>query len=345
MSSRPLSGETPSREVQLFRARPGLERGVVPLQSADSRRRESRMNLRGEGLRRFWREWYAGDMDLAELYQYRIHAAWRIMREICWLRGLLQERKQPLSETGHVDPSPWVNGFNFFNRLSGVRAVDVLCTDHTLPLLPPDIPNDYLIGEGSIDSYQPREDPDLAAWCDLVKIVASRLNIDKTEHGRYGLAGLTDPNYARAAMVTLKELIDYENMLVRIAFDKIRDGGMREAEKWLMGDQQLETSETEVVLAMAREHAKRLAGLDDREGFKAMILARMEGELDRLAEAGDSGRGRAFVLKEMFRIAAHESSDHEEDDLDDMNDVVQATHKQVRADNRKKLLTEPELPE
>lgn len=334
MPNRPLSGERPSKAVQLFRTNPHIERGTPSLTSIDALRREAQRCARGAELERFWREWYADDMDLSELYPYRLHAAWRIVREMCWLRGLMQERKQPLADTGHVDPSPWEQGFNFFNRLSGVRVVDVICTDHTLPILPPDVPDTHLLPEvgRASDDYEPGEDADLVAWCNLVKFIAQRLNIDRTEYGRYGLAGLTDPHFARAAMPSPDELVKYERLLVREVFDLIRDGGMREAERWLMEKQQLEDHEVNAMLDMARSHAKRLAGLDDMDAFKAMLIARMEGELDRLAEAGDSGRGRAFVMKEIWKIAAHTGREPEEEDLDEMNDVVRQTARTKKPD-------------
>lgn len=284
--------------------------------------------LQGRELRAFYEEFFAGEASLEELYPFRLGVAWRIVREMCMLRGVLKEPNQTLHDATKVAPSPWTNPFYFFGRVSGDRQFDDLIEERSSPLLPPDIPG--CNRNGTVDGdYDPRTDEALRHYCRLIDYVANiRLRIPRTLDGRYGMAGLVEPELVRIAMPHPDDIMAWEVEVVRETMSVWRTGRSDDAERWLSERFDLHDTEIVQVLAMARDRAVHMVGLDDLRGAKAILLQQMEALHKKLGDAIDY-RGQMLLLKEMWRIR-RDTGHGGVDELDEYDRVVEETARKRR---------------
>lgn len=289
-----------------------------------------RRGFSGKRLRKFFEEWFADDRSLADLYPYRIHVAWRIVREMAVLRGVLLDPKDNLG-TAPVDI--WRRPFSFYARQSTDPVVNAILAEHKLPLLPP-FPQS--VENGETRKYDVRHDAPLHAYVRLIDHIArSRLFVQHTTHGRYGIAGLLQPEIIRVAMPRANEILYYERELIRATLVQMDEHSGAEVEKWLAEKHDLQEREIVQVMRMARAHAVEMVDLDNERAAIAMAIRRME-HLERKMEDSLDFRGAVFARDKIMRLrlAQHGGKD---ETLEDMTRVVEAHVREVKQ-------RRPELP-
>lgn len=325
---RPLSKDTPRpRGASLFRFHKDARRDtpkLVPFRPGQT----TPEPLKGRALKEFYEEFFAGSASLEELYPFRVGVAWRIMREMAMLRGVLKEPNQTLHEATKVSPSPWSSPFHFFGRVSGDLRFDDLIRERQTPLLPPDVPEANR--NGTVDEhYDPHDDVALKHYCRIIDYVANlRLRIPRTLDGRYGMAGLVEPELVRIAMPHPDDIMAWEIQMVRETMHLWRTKRSAEVEHWLAQQFDLHDHEIVQVLAMARDLSARMVGLDDIRGAKAILLQQMDELYANMGTALDY-RGQMINLRERWRIL-RDTGHGGVDELDEYDKVVEETARKRR---------------
>lgn len=285
----------------------------------------------------FWRRWFEGDgMSLADLYPHRLVVAWRLVREMSRLRGLIISDRDRLVDVTSVGNTPWTHEFHFFGKLSGDHVVDLICSERKLPLMPPDVPGEKR--NGRVDpSYDPTQDEALVDYVHLLEHLAvRRLYMPRERSGRLGLAGLLDPDTVRVAMPHQNDLMRWEEILVEGTYARIvtQSDGEAEAKAWLRTEFGLQSHEVRQVIAMARTFAREDTGIEDPKAWLAMQVAQMERLAQRM-ETREDFRGAVHARERMARLVFRDDAKHGDEDH---GQIVQAT---VIEDESKKRLPKP----
>jgi len=345
----PFRDEDAPKEASLFRVDPhNPPTSCMP----------TRMGPDSPGFRRqrsideFWRDWFAGEeMSLEDLFPFRLRTAWRILRELARLRGVLTSARQTLADATNVHPTPWMTPFHFFSRMSDDPVINDVCQRFELPMLPPDIPALHVNGHVD-ESYDPSKDDQLAAFIKIAEHVASRsLFIPRTREGKLGLAGLFDPHLARIAWPSHQDIMRYESILVCRVFTMMLDikagdaGGEAEAAAMMRSELDLSEHEIEQVFAMARASAARATGLNDPESFFHMEVAHMQG-LARKQTAREDYRGAAQTRRDVLRLVQGRETGEADEDYDRIVEAEMSKEKKrLRApDDDDTLDTDPTTP-
>lgn len=279
---------------------------------------------RRRSIREFWQQWFEGEgHSLEDLYPHRLVVAWRLIREMANLRGLIAQDSDWLVDVTNVGNTPWTHPFHFFSSLSGDAVVDGICTERQLPLLPPDIPATNRNGTVS-PTYDPNQDEALRDYIRLLEHLAiRRLHLPREKSGRLGLAGLLDPDTARIAMPHPTDLMQFEEILVEKTYECVleSDEGEQEARSWLRTEFGLRAHEIRQVLALVRTHARQVTGIDTPEDWLALQVAKIERLAQRL-ERREDYRGAVQARERMARLVFRDESKRDEEDH---GNIVQAT--------------------
>lgn len=334
----PFRDEDVSQETSLFRHDPLHP----PVPRMPARQGPDTIGYRKQGdIDQFWKAWFEGeDLTLDDLYVHRLRAAWRITRELANARGVITKKTQTLTEVTKLTPSPWSHPFHFFASLSDDPIVDAICENRQLPMLPPDI--EALHEDGRVDqNYDPGQDPALLDFLRLTEHVASRrLFMARTRKGRYGLAGLFDPDTARLAWPSAGEIMRFEHLLIERIFHVMvsaeDDGGDQEALAILRTELDLQQHEILQVVAMARAHAAEATGLDDPETYFSMEIAKLQ-ELARKQVSREDYRGAAQTKRDVLRLLSTRTVD---DGSEDYDRIVEAEMVKEKKKKKPKLLAD-----
>lgn len=334
----PFGPEPGEADIKLFNdIKPSELNGYLPpLETVAERRSRDPRGLGGKELKTFWAEIYSTDLSLADLYPFRVAAAWRIVRAWAVQIGVVEAANTPLREACDVAPSPWTNRrLHFGSRTPRDSVIATHIKDAKgLCFLPPGIP-EKAIGD---KAYTPQRDAKLRYWCALVDYIGnSRLALGTTQNGRLGLAGLTDPNMARLAMPTPAEICAHEELLVRLALMKMVEDSNTAAMGFLREKYGLFDHEVQQIMAMALASSVSYSP-DDPAATRALLSMRLEKVLHDCHERMDS-RGAILAIREMARLA---NLNRETDDsgIDGMVRAAQLVNSQK---NPKKALPPPPI--
>ena len=266
--------------------------------------------------RQFWLEWFGGDTYTAEeLAPHRRALAWRIVREMCILRGVLESPTQSLREATNFNPSPWTSPFHFMSQISPDKVVADVCCESKLPLMPPHLAR---LLEGNLrDSYDPSKDNKLRAFLQMCEHIAvQRLRCAGSETGRLGMRQMFSPEECHEAWPHPREITEFEDVMVKMTYVKIvsteQGGGEAEAEAELRTRYALLDHEVDQVMGMARKRAPRELGLDDPRVFFALRMAKMAALAEKQTTREDY-RGAAQTHRDMLRLANMQKDDNDED--------------------------------
>lgn len=300
---KPFSPRTEDQQpARLFQDVRRSESDVPPLDTISDRRMRGTNGLVGHELQSFWTEVFrAENLSLEDLYPFRLQAAWRVSREWCLLLGLISQPNQSLPQVlQDADPSPWLDrDFAPENPSlipdSFVRAI--YGEAKGLPLSPPQPPRVAL----ARPDYEPSRDKRLVLWCRaFTRIAMGRLGLQVRQDGRYGMAGLTEPDYARIAMPTPGEIYAFEELIVGRALTWLVESSIHETNQKLMEIYGLRDHEARQVLAMAQDSATRYTGIN-LEAARSVLIMRLEKLLGD-AQSALNTRDAVFVIRELSRL-------------------------------------------
>jgi hypothetical protein len=297
---RPLAPRSEQRPERLFQFVQPTEGDLPPLETIEERAARDPRGLRGTGLRQFWLEAFRSqELTLDELYPLRLHAAWRITREWCCVVGLIVQPTQTI-ELALNDPDAGdpINDRNWrpAGDIKDERVQEVYDAIPGLPLVPPRPPK-----VKNEDSYDPNYDRRLLYWCRMMQRIAfGRLGVQVRQDGRYGTAGLFDPEFARVAWPRMGEIFAYEEYLVRETMKQLTDTNMQDTLSWLGRKHGLRDHEARQLLYMASGMATRYTQIDD-ESARALTLMRLE-KLYGDCQEEFKVRDAVFVLREISRL-------------------------------------------
>lgn len=231
--------------------------------------------------------------SLQDWTQYRIQAAWRIVREMAAISGLVQEDEK-LAEMPEMKPDPWLFGGSCPNpNASDPRtaqlwgAVERMTGRDGLPLLPPQVPAEFRDEYGVRSEYNPRNidhDRRLHEYLELVSFISLTLHIVDgssldPEAGVKGMEGLEDPWIARIAWPSRLQIIAWEDHVVCEALDWLVEEGKEEARNRLQAKYGLQPHEVKRVLrlALAEAGARITNGsVEEERGLMVLKLEKIE---------------------------------------------------------------------
>lgn len=270
-------------------------------------------------IQEFWNEWFDAE-EPAKIDGPRLFTAWRIIREMARIRGVLTDPRETLLEATRVAPSPWAEPFALHYAHDADARIRQLCRREDTPLLPPDVPEKDLRNP----TYSPNQDKALMTYLRIAEYVAiNLLKVNQTRDGRLGLTGLLDPAEARHAWPHQDAIMAYEDYLIGCVYRAMvsadGDGGdtLTRDELRRLG---LSARETEQLMVMARARAPKMAGLDDPKTFLYMQLAKMDSLADKMT-AREDYRGAAQARRDVVRILTAKDQSQDEEDLDGIVEI------------------------
>jgi len=326
--ARPFGPQPDEKKAQMFNQAPCEVDGYLPpLETVEERRARDPRGLQGQQLELFFQERFSHELTLAELYPYRLKAYWRIVREWAALIGLVSHPSETLREACLVEPSPWTyRKLVYANRSpKDAHMRKIIEEAEGLSLLPPAPPD---AARGRPD-YTPRRDYKLRKWCELVHYLGTtRLALGQTMEGRYGLAGLNDPDYARLATPSPAEVCALEDLMVRKALELLVQRNRQAVVESIRNEYGLFDHEIDQVLAMAHARAAE-HGRADKDAVRGLNMLRLEKILDDFHERMD-GRGALLALREIAKIAGLDADTEAEATVEDMANVARLTNTQTK---------------
>lgn len=313
----------------LFRLVERETTGLMSMESLEDVMARRHTGLKGNELRQFWYDAFATQtLTLDDLYPYRVRAAWRMMRELSYIFGWIDKPETSIDEATDAPPSPWLNPTGPFVPV-GDPIIDALLHTHGhVALLPPSPPEGV-----TEEEYDATADRPLEVYLRVFTQVAERLHISGTDEGRYGLAGLLDPQLVRVAMPGPREVIEFEALVVREALQSLVKDTYHGAEEMLRERYDLREHEVRQVMAMVRRLARSRIDVEDLEGARALCILRMESAIQQAQEAGDH-RGQISGIEKLARLHGIDRGDADQD-VDDMANEVSA----IARERRKPLKT------
>lgn len=305
--------------------------------------------LAGEELREFWeRVWDVQSNSLSNSHADRLLAAWRLVRAMAKVRGVLQDEES-------VEEIRFDQALNSHEFTSFVEVKDPVLRKRLaqgVPMSPPDVPAQMLLTNGQVSGdYDPREDDVLNRFVGLVTFIGQgMLALEQCKSSRRGFAWFTNPDTIRAGWPSITALSKFENEIVSQAIDILigQDTGPDPdpraapktprqliAERW-----ELTPPEVELLTTLAVRGQVMRVRLDDRDGTKALLLGRLEQLAERAKQALDH-RGGAMVLREMWRIYSDRGEDAISDEFEEMANVLTIS----AAEKRRQLSNNPKDPQ
>lgn len=309
--------------------------GMLPLADVESDPL-SQPPLKGNALTRWWaRVWDDGHMTLASSARQRVHAAWRLTRQLAILRGVLQA-DEPLHEIGNQ--VGWLDStFTSFQAIPDVHT-QRLCTAGAAMTCPP-VPSQFVGPRGQVDpTYDPHDDLLLRRFANLVQHVGHlHMQMDSLDSVRAGFAWFSSLNTIRAGWPSPRELCVHELSLADQMVELLTEGPEVGARRSLAETWELPPGEVQQVFALASASLVDRARLDDRDAYKALMLHRLEHLADRAGDAFDY-RGAAMIRREQWRIFESQGEKDLADEFSNMDQIValSASSKQKKLTNKPK---------
>jgi hypothetical protein len=241
--------------------------------------------------------------------------AWRLLRQAACCVGLLHEEEGLREAWSHLEKSPWDTPLDQVSRpgvLAGrlsrslwAREVRELLTNPpACPLLPPQIPDAYMVTDALRQSYDPTRpdhDPALHRYVRALERCASRLRIGETRNGRWGLRGLLDPVTVRDLFPTREELEDFEDVLADAVLEGLVQHGDRSTSDWLRDSYGLTMAECSGLIAQVDDLATRRQSRTTDQ-WRTRILAMLDVVRQQASEALDVRTAR-WAIRDMASVS------------------------------------------
>lgn len=266
-------------------------------------------------LQEFWGAVQAErELTLEASLPERVRIGWRIVREMARLKNICGENEL-LIEALPAEPDPWSTPcpFNKPSSPADIQSqkrymvplwdvVEIICADYDgkrnpgLPLLPPPVPEQYVLEDGDIHpDYDPYRDTRLIAYLKAARRIVDHYAMEwkrdvvgaaaEDPRGRAGVAGLLHPVTCRRAWPTRSQVIYFESMLIEETISQCALG-RSEAAIYLAESYGLREREVRSVLATAATELRGRYDMDIEEK-RALLVARLEHFVGRARGAFD----------------------------------------------------------
>ena len=307
--------------------------GLLPICDADSDPRYAPA-LQGAELRAFWeRVWEREGITIENTVADRRLAAWRVTRQLALIRGVIQPG-DPIEMAG-ADVVWDDTNFTSFVEVRDAWLRRLLAGG--VSMAPPEVPSTHLLTGGAVsDDYRPERDEHLSRFVELVTYIGQGvLALHESPSTRRGFAWFTSPETIRAGWPSVPVLSQFEADVVFQAIELLADMDDRKARAEIAARWGLSHGEVEQVVAMAMKGMAMRQRFEDRDGNKALILARMDRQREKAIDALDH-RGAAMIDRERWRIFRDRGEEDVVDEFEDMTNVIS-----VSASEKRKALPTP----
>jgi hypothetical protein len=323
-----INNDEPEGNEQAILRRPGFQ---APEQLDPKKPAAGSEAWQKEMLQRAYAE---QSLTLEDLLPHRIRVAWRIVRELGRIKGLVGA-EEPLCDALKpnslcLDPwqipvAPWVQprspnsqqpGFNLLKTILDAEEIAEDLQYHRfdfetstwkaypgLALLPPPVPIRWWDDQCEIrPDYEPDEDKALALYVRAVELVTKALYVEQgsdhdPDQGRYGLTGLLDAETIRLAFPTRLQILTWEELITEEAMDLLIDTSVQKTRKILKQRYGLQAHEITTVLRLAIRLAQLQTSADPEENRSVMVM-RLEDYVRRSRDSMDM-RSEMQGLKQM----------------------------------------------
>lgn len=311
------------------------------------------------------------NLSLDDLLPHRIRVAWRIVRELGRIKGLVGA-EEPLCEALKPNPlcidpwqcpvAPWVQprspnsqqpGFNLLKTILDAEEIAEDLQYHRfdfeanswkpypgLALLPPPVPIRWWDDQCEIrPDYDAGEDKALLLYVRAVELVTRALYVEQgsdtdPDQGRYGLTGLLDIETVRLAFPTRLQILTWEELITEEAMDLLIDTSVQRTRKLLKQRYGLQAHEITTVLRLAIRLAQLQTSADPEENRSVMVM-RLEDYVRRARESIDM-RSEMNGLKQMSIVQGLGS----EDKQDLFSGMIEAV-RNVASERRSQMMEPP----
>lgn len=360
------------RQVMFTLANPGqnldsgqflaLKPDFYDLSPDDIQRRRQEQMAYNEQVKAFFRTVFAEQQaTFDDFLSQRVKVCWRIVRELCRIRGVLTPDDTLMDGLAHDDngqdlwttPKPYLRPVNQQQRTQlSWEAISILKEAEVLPdemkqrrydfntnqwiymtglgVLPPAVPCKWLTDKGNVNEfYDPDKDQGLDIYIKLIAHICDILHIelgsaDEPDLGRYGTAGLFDPTLIRLIFPSRMQLIAWEQLLIEETIDLLVEKGLRETKVRLFKKYGLQGFEAGNLLRLARAQAKQqLEG--DVEEDRAITLLKLEDYIRRSRDALDL-RAELAGLKQVSLVLGLNKMEPNDTMSEFINVVRQVSH-------------------
>lgn len=323
-----------SGKARLFRNAMSREQaGLLPICDAETDPRNAPA-LQGAELRAFWeRIWERESITIGNTADDRKLAAWRLTRQLAVIRGVIQPG-DPLEWAGH--DIVWTDTeFTSYVEVRDAWLRRLLASG--VSMAPPEVPSTHLLPSGAVDEdYRPERDEELTKFVDLVTYVGQGiLALEQSAKTRRGFAWFTSVDTVRVAWPSVPVLSQFEAEVAAQAADLLVEHEAKQARDEIRARWDLSHSEVEQVYALALKAMAVRQRFEDRDGNKALILARMDALREKAIDALDH-RGAAMIDRERWRIFRDRGEEDVVDEFEDMTNVIS-----VSASEKRKALPKP----
>lgn len=296
------------------------EAGLLPICDADTDWRKQPA-LQGAELRAFWERMFDNDaMDLDNSSQDRLLAAWRLTRSLGKIRGVLQ-RGDPI-ELVIRDPAVNNSEFTSYVEVRDAWLRSLLASG--VAMMPPEMPKTMLLTSGAVsDDYRPkRDDPALVRFVELVTYVGQGvLALDQSAKARRGFVWFTSLDLVRAGWPSAPVLSNFESKLISETIEILLEHTDNQARGEIAAKWDLTSDEVEQLCSLAKRAMADRQQFEDREGNKALVLARLDMLMSKATDALDH-RGAAMMQQQWWRIYDSRGEQDQVDEFEDMTSVL-----------------------
>lgn len=283
------------------------------------------------------------DFNYEDLLPWRLRTAYRLVREMARLRGMIGDGD--LLSDIQTDYDPWIQPTKFdpnripkdtsqsfevfqifleaemlgkdwqYSRPSYKPGVDRF-TFPGIALLPPPVPDKFINKQCEVtEDYDPYEDKALILYIEALESVAKYLKIEggcelDPQLGSLGLRGLYDPELIRLIFPTRTQLMAWEEILIDEATEKLIDLGTLGVQKYLKRSHGYLKHEIAHVTKAAKVMITRRNEFDPEEE-RALMALRVEDYIRRARSALDL-KAEAFGLKQLSLINGLGKTDPED---------------------------------
>lgn len=324
-----------AKKARLFRGVISPEQaGLLPICDVETDWRDQPA-LQGAELRRFWNRMFENEgITLENTSEERLLSAWRITRHLGVLRGVLQKGDQ----IDLVIRDPSINNSEFTSYVEVRDAWLRRILAGGVAMTPPDVPPAMLMEDGRVNpDYRPkRDDKPLTRFVEMVKYVGKGvLALEESDKTRRGYVWFTSLDTIRVSWPIAPVLSNFEAKLVSEVIDILVDNSDKRARQEIAAKWALRPYEVEQLCSLARASMAQSQQFEDREGNKALVLARIDMLAEKAAEALDH-RGAMLMHKEWWRIFDSRGEQDTVDEFEDMTNVLS-----ISAATKRRSLSKP----
>ena len=276
----------------------------------------------------------------------RVRAAWRIVRELARISGLVSQQEK-LEDMDIMSPCPWTLGGGC--RMPGADEktgylgrvwpiVRMLCDDGGLPLLPPPVPSRFVDADGVKSNYDPSKvghDPVLLSYVAVISAVSKYLGIhsgsvEYPDAGKLGMYGLEDPHLVRLAFPSRLQIMACEDLIVAEALELLVKHGTTKARKQLELRYGMVPREAKSALQMAMTESRERLSASGTDEERSLMVLRLEAYIDKCGAKSDL-RSELGALKQLTVLLGLNKADPD-DIMKEFVDIVASVASKSRTE-------------